>query len=99
MQEEKLTKEDCLALLVQTHAHILASGETRYPKRADFSEREVVAIKAFLGPWPRALEAAGIKPPRADDRLEKNREKRIRAKQRRNAARRAQKAQSENAVE
>ena len=99
MQEEKLTKEDCLALLAQAHARLLAAGETRYPKRADFSEREVVAIKAFLGPWPRALEAAGIKPPRADDRLEKNREKRIRAKQRRNAARRAQKAQSENAVE
>jgi hypothetical protein len=43
----------------------------------------VVAIKAFLGPWPRALEKAGIKAPREDDKLEKNKEKRIRAKRRR----------------
>ena len=46
-----------------------------------------MAIKAFLGPWPRALEAAGIKPPRDDDRIEKNREKRIRAKRHRIMAR------------
>ena len=51
-----------------------------------FDEREVVAIKAFFGPWPRALEAAGVKPPRDDDRQQKNREKRIRAKQNRMAA-------------
>jgi hypothetical protein len=42
-----------------------------------------VAIKAFLGPWPRALEKAGVKPPREDDRVLKNKEKRIRAKRRR----------------
>ena len=58
----------------------------RYPQRSDFSEDEVVAIKAFLGPWPRALEAAGVKPPRMEDLGQKNREKRIRAKQRRVAA-------------
>ena len=87
MTEPKLTQTDCLALLAQTYARLQAAGETRYPKRADFSEREVVAIKAFFGPWPRALEAAGVKPLRSDDRLQKNREKRIRAKQRRNAAR------------
>ncbi len=87
MTEPKLTKTDCLELLAQRYARLQAAGETRYPKRADFSEREVVAIKAFFGPWPRALEAAGVKPPRSDDRLQKNREKRIRAKQRRNAAR------------
>ena len=76
MTEPKLTQADCLALLAQTYTRLQAAGETRYPKRADFSEREVVAIKAFFGPWPRALEAAGIKPPRSDDRLQKNREKR-----------------------
>ena len=58
----------------------MEQGLSRYPQRSDFEEREVVAIKAFLGPWPRALEAAGIKPPRDDDRASKNREKRIRAK-------------------
>ncbi|MBE6953597.1 MAG: hypothetical protein E7452_08615 [Ruminococcaceae bacterium] len=87
MTEPKLTKTDCLELLAQRYARLQEAGEARYPRRADFSEREVVAIKAFFGPWPRALEAAGVKPPRSDDRLQKNREKRIRAKQRRNAAR------------
>ena len=83
MEAEKLTREDCVRLLCETYARICEAGETRYPKKDDFSEREVVAIKAFLGPWPRALEVAGIKPPREDDRLERNREKRIRAKRNR----------------
>ena len=65
----------------------MREGFDRYPKRADFEEAQVVAIKAFLGPWPRALEAAGIKPPRNGDRLERNRQKRIAAKRRRNAER------------
>ena len=83
MEAEKLTREDCVRLLCDTYARLCAEGESRYPKKDDFSEREVVAIKAFLGPWPRALEAAGIKPPREDDRLDRNREKRIRAKRNR----------------
>ncbi len=36
----------------------------RTPKKTDFDEVERSRIKAFLGPWPRALEAAGLKPPR-----------------------------------
>ena len=87
MADEKLTREDCLALLRETRERLLREGFDRYPKRADFEEAQVVAIKAFLGPWPRALEQAGIKPPRDGDRLEKNRQKRIAAKRRRNAAR------------
>ena len=74
------TKEDCIRLLQQKQQELLAQGISRYPQRSDFSEPEVVACKAFLGPWPRALEAAGCKPARADDRLQRNREKRIRAK-------------------
>lgn len=66
MPKEKLTKADCLALLQEKQTFLTAQGETRYPRRSDFSEREVVAIKAFLGPWPRALEAAGLKPPREE---------------------------------
>ena len=89
MAESKLTKEDCLALLQSKQKLLQAQGLERYPQRSDFSEAEVVAIKAHLGPWPRALEAAGIKPPREDDRKEKNREKRIRAKRRRTEARKA----------
>ena len=81
-------REDCLRLLRKKREALRAQGLDRYPQRSDFEEAEVVAIKAHLGPWPRALEAAGIKPPREDDRAERNRQKRIRAKQRRAAARR-----------
>ena len=91
MADEKLTREDCLALLRETRDKLARDGIDRYPKRADFSDVEVVAIKAFLGPWPRALEAAGVKPPRNGDRLEKNRQKRIAAKRRRNAERKQKK--------
>ncbi len=87
MAEQKLTRDDALVLLQNKYAELQSNGETRFPQRSDFSDREVVAIKAFLGPWPRALEAAGIKEPRADDRIEKKREKRIRAKRNRVIAR------------
>lgn len=90
MTDETKTREEYLALLREKARLLLESGENRYPRRSDFSDRDVMGIKAYFGPWPRALEAAGIKPPRDDDRLEKNREKRIRAKRRRNAARKAQ---------
>ena len=83
MAEDKLKEEDCQKLLKEKYESLQGSGEARFPKRSDFSERQVVAIKAFLGPWPRALEKAGIKAPREDDKLEKNKEKRIRAKRRR----------------
>ncbi len=80
----KYTKELTVALLLQKQDELTAAGLSRYPRRSDFSDEEVVAIKAFLGPWPRALEAASIKPPREGDRLAKNRERRARAKLRRN---------------
>lgn len=35
--------------------------EGRLPKKEDFDEVTRSRIKAFLGPWPRALEAAGLK--------------------------------------
>ena len=34
----------------------------RLPKRSDFNPEEVCFIKQKLGPFPRALEAAGLKP-------------------------------------
>lgn len=45
----------------------------RLPTKADFDERTRVRIKAALGPWPRALEAAGVKPvsPRRQKKLQK----------------------------
>ena len=34
------------------------------PTKADFEAVEKIRIKAALGPWPRALEAAGLKEPK-----------------------------------
>lgn len=82
-----LTREDCAALLRDMSERLHEHGLERFPKRSDFSDDEVRSIKAFFGPWPRALEAVGIKEPRSDDRLQKNREKRIRAKRRRRSGR------------
>ena len=80
MSDKRYKKGDCIILLKNKYQELQTNGLSRYPQRSDFDEREVVAIKAFLGPWPRALEAAGIKPPK-NDRMQKNEEKRIRAKQ------------------
>ena len=83
MSDKKYKKEDCILLLQNKYSELQGQGLSRYPQRSDFENREVVAIKAFLGPWPRALEAAGIKPPRSDedDIKQRSKEKRIRAKQ------------------
>ena len=96
MSENKITKYETIVLLKEKYAEILASGEKRFPKRSDFSEKEVVAIKAFLGPWPRALELAGIKEPRDDDKAKKMKEKRILAKRRKTALLKEQKKQKTN---
>ena len=88
---EKLTREDAVRLLRDRAETLAQAGETRFPKRSDFTEREVVAIKALLGPWPRALEAAGLKAPRSDGRADKTRERRIRAKRLRTAAKKESK--------
>lgn len=37
----------------------------RLPKKYDFDVVTLSRIKAFLGPWPRALETAGLKEPKA----------------------------------
>ncbi len=91
MAEQKLTRADSILLLREKYALLQMQGQNRYPRRSDFTEREIVAIKAFLGPWPRALETAEIKPPRADDHAQKNKEKRIRAKRKRNEERKKNK--------
>ena len=86
MSDKKYNKEDCLVLLNEKYKELQSQSIERYPQRSDFEDREVVAIKAFLGPWPRALESAEIKPPRDDDRPQRNKEKRARAKRTRIAA-------------
>lgn len=88
--DNKLTAEECLVLLRDKQEELCNAGESRYPKRADFTDREVMAIKAFHGPWGRALEAAGLKPPRPDERVKKRAEKRAMMKQRRKEFRKKQ---------
>ncbi len=43
----------------------------RLPKKDDFDEATRSRIKAFLGPWPRALEAAGLKEEKQKKETEK----------------------------
>lgn len=47
----------------------------RLPKKDDFDELTRSRIKAFLGPWPRALESAGLKEPKKQVPLSKKRGK------------------------
>lgn len=47
----------------------------RLPRKDDFDEPTRSRIKAFLGPWPRALEAAGLKAARILPEKSKKRKK------------------------
>lgn len=67
----------------------------RAPKRSDFSGSEVCLIKQKLGPWPRALEAAGLKEPPAVSSAEKSRLKRERRKKLIKAANKQRKSLSQ----
>lgn len=72
-----LKKSDCIFILKE-----FCNKENRLPKKSDFDEYTVSMIKSYFGPWPRALEAAGIKE-RDNSKLLKKREKRERAKKNR----------------
>ena len=75
MMRNRLTREDYIRMLQKK-----ADDLGRFPKKADFDEQTVSMIKSLFGPWPRALETAGIKQPNYE-RLRKRREKRRRARQ------------------
>lgn len=75
--EEKLTKEDCVILIKNKF-----NENNELPKKSDFTDWQVMMIKSHLGPWPRALEKAGVKPPRDDKKLLVKQEKQKRAKER-----------------
>jgi len=47
----------------------------RLPKKDDFDEITRSRLKAFLGPWPRALEAAGLKEVKDMPKKSKKRKK------------------------
>lgn len=81
----QMTREDCLSILCWK-----AAETGRLPKKSDFTEYEVARIKSFFGPWPRALEAAGLKPPKSEDKQARNLDKHIRTKRRKTEALKAQ---------
>ena len=66
-EEKKSLAEE---LLRQKHKEL-----GRLPRKDDFDEPTRSRIKAFLGPWPRALEAAGLKEPRVVPEKSKKRKK------------------------
>ena len=66
-EEKKLWAEE---LLQEKHKEL-----GRLPRKDDFDEPTRSRIKAFLGPWPRALEAAGLKEPRELPEKSKKRKK------------------------
>mgnify|MGYP003397915718 CR=1 FL=1 len=41
------------------------------PKKENFDVVTISRIKAFLGPWPRALETAGLKEPKKNFQTKK----------------------------
>ena len=47
----------------------------RMPRKEDFDEPNRSRIKAVLGPWPRALEAAGLKEARVTPEKPKKRKR------------------------
>ncbi len=71
---EKQTQ--CITLLQET-----AKALGRLPQKSDFAPEVIGQIKNILGPWPRALEAAGLKAQK--DRQELKTQRRIRTKRRR----------------
>lgn len=56
MEEKKAWAED---LLRQKYTEL-----GRLPTKKDFDPVTCAQIKAYLGPWPRALESAGLKQPK-----------------------------------
>lgn len=47
----------------------------RLPTKGDFNDVTRSRIKAFLGPWPRALESAGLKEPKVKPKKNRKRRK------------------------
>lgn len=82
----KLSKDKCILLLRD-----MMQSTGRFPKKSDFSEDEVAMIKSYFGPWPRALEAAGLKESKADSKKIRRLEKKIQKKRAQNAIRKQNK--------
>ena len=74
----KITKEECIHWLKAKAIEV-----NRTPKKSDFTDSEVAVIKAYFGPWPRAMETVGLKTPKVEGRKLKNKKKRELTRQRR----------------
>jgi hypothetical protein len=72
---DNLTKEQCIDIIKDKFKKL-----GRVPQKSDFTDYQVMKIKSYFGPWPRAMEAAEVKAPRNDDYLIKKQEKRLRSK-------------------
>lgn len=77
-------RAQALALLTEKAAVL-----QRLPKRSDFTDGQACLIKQKLGPWPRALEAAGLKEPplvsaKEKSRLKREKSRRVRKQQLKN---------------
>ena len=53
----------------------------RLPKKGDFDVVTLSRIKAFLGPWPRALEAAELKEKKEAERSKTYHKRKTRKKE------------------
>ena len=78
MMEEKDEKREYAINLLRSRADEMGNGIL--PKKSDFSPEEVNLIKQKLGPWPRALEEAGLKEKPELSTAEKSRLKRERSR-------------------
>lgn len=58
LKSQDLKYQQAVSLLT---AKYNALNQERLPKKSDFNDEEICFIKQKLGPWPRALEAAGLK--------------------------------------
>ncbi|MBR5490438.1 MAG: hypothetical protein IKV79_04110 [Oscillospiraceae bacterium] len=56
LEEKKAWAEELLREKFKQLGHL--------PTKKDFDSAACAQIKAYLGPWPRALEAAGLKEPK-----------------------------------
>lgn len=55
-----MNKTESAVKILRDKAELLG----RMPKKADLDEKELCFVKGVLGPFPRALEKAGLKQPR-----------------------------------
>ncbi len=79
-KRENMARSSETVFMQQCHAIALLQKKAaqlgRAPVKSDFGEIEVIKIKSALGPWPRALEKAGLKQKRDEPEQRIGRKKR-----------------------